>query len=222
MSASQTKPVRVGELRPSQLLLTYGVGAIADLPNISAMVMGLEDWPVQQTIAISEDRLLASVREELGSQVSELRAPPPAPDITPGVLPDDAVLAIGVPVAPFPRWLVCPQCRLLAPIGSGLFELVPNLFKPEKAHYRHRNCYAKRPVPAIPMRILTACGHGHMDDFPWVDYSHRGQPCATPELRFTEHGTGDEPSELFVSCTQCSASRLMAEALDLPDSLWRP
>jgi hypothetical protein len=37
---------RVGELRPSQLLFSFGVGAIIDLPHISAMVMGLEDWPI--------------------------------------------------------------------------------------------------------------------------------------------------------------------------------
>ena len=36
----------VGELRPSQVLHTFGIGAIVDLPNLSVMVMGLEDWPI--------------------------------------------------------------------------------------------------------------------------------------------------------------------------------
>ena len=35
---------RVGELRPSQVMFTYGIGAIADLPHLGAIVMGLEDW----------------------------------------------------------------------------------------------------------------------------------------------------------------------------------
>src|SRR4029079_8514400 len=117
----------------------------------------LEDWPVQQGIPITEERLLASVREDLGPQVAQLIAPPPAPDIPVGALPDDAVQTVGVPVASFPRWLVCPQCRLLAPISSGLFELVPHLFRPERTHYRHRNCNAKRVNPALPIRFLTAC-----------------------------------------------------------------
>ena len=119
-----------------------------------------------------------------------------------------------VPVASFPRWLVCPQCRLLAPIASGLFELVPDLYRPERAHYRHRNCYAKRAAPALPIRFLVACSRGHLDDLPWVDYAHRGQACASPELRFLEQGSGDEPSELAVVCTQCPAARSMAEVLD--------
>jgi hypothetical protein len=214
VSSTQAKPVRVGELRPRQILLNYGIGALADLPNLSAIVTGLEDWPVQQGIPITEERLLASVREDLGPQVAQLIAPPPAPDIPVGALPDDAVHTVGVPVASFPRWLVCPQCRLLAPISSGLFELVPHLFRPERTHYRHRNCNAKKVNPAIPIRFLTACSEGHPDDFPWVDYSHRGNPCASPELRFLEQGSGDEPSDLYVRCTQCDAARSMAEALD--------
>ena len=35
----------IGDLRPSQLLYTFGVGAIVELPNLSVMVMGLDDWP---------------------------------------------------------------------------------------------------------------------------------------------------------------------------------
>ena len=35
---------RVGELRPSQFQHTFGIGAVIDLPHVSAMVMGLEDW----------------------------------------------------------------------------------------------------------------------------------------------------------------------------------
>ncbi len=31
----------LGELRPSQLIFTFGVGSLVDLPNMSAMVMGL-------------------------------------------------------------------------------------------------------------------------------------------------------------------------------------
>ncbi len=72
--------VRVGELRPSQLLTTFGVGSIIDLPHISALVMGLEDWPNSDYREINEERLLASVRDALGGQVYALRTPPIVPD----------------------------------------------------------------------------------------------------------------------------------------------
>lgn len=30
----------LGELRPSQLIFTFGVGSLVDLPDMSAMIMG--------------------------------------------------------------------------------------------------------------------------------------------------------------------------------------
>ena len=50
----QQKKHRVGELRPSQVLHTFGVGAIVGLPNISAMAMGLDDWPLAYAAEIGE------------------------------------------------------------------------------------------------------------------------------------------------------------------------
>ena len=61
----------VGEVRPSQLLYTYGIGSIVDLPSLSVIVMGLDDWP-QNTAVLSEPRLLNAVQFHLHS-VEELR-----------------------------------------------------------------------------------------------------------------------------------------------------
>ncbi len=66
--------VDVGSVRPTQLIYTYGVGAAVDLPQFSAMVMGLDDWPDAQMEAIREDRLLRVVRHVLGPQVRQLKA----------------------------------------------------------------------------------------------------------------------------------------------------
>ncbi len=37
---AELHPLRVGGLRPNQLLHTYGVGAMADLPNLSVVMLG--------------------------------------------------------------------------------------------------------------------------------------------------------------------------------------
>lgn len=34
----------VGEIRPSQLLWTYGPGALIDLPNLSVVTMGMAQF----------------------------------------------------------------------------------------------------------------------------------------------------------------------------------
>src|SRR5688500_13433406 len=106
-----TEKLFVGEVRPSQLIYTYGIGSIVDLPSLSVIVMGLDDWPTN-TPVLSEPRLLNAVRHHLPT-VSELRAPPHTSGDPSS--PFDATALYGVPVAVFPRWLVCPACRLLAP-----------------------------------------------------------------------------------------------------------
>ena len=113
----------VGDLRPSQVLMTFGIGSIVDLPNLSVMVMGLDDWRTDHATEIGEERLLRSVQEALGGQVKRLMTPPRPPESI-GWQANwfDESQQIGVPVAPFPRWMVCPRCRLLAPLDSGLFE----------------------------------------------------------------------------------------------------
>ena len=70
----------VGELRPSQLMHTYGVGATVELPELTTLVLGLEDWPRALGEPVSEPRLLAAVRAAVGSQVEQLLTPPVVPD----------------------------------------------------------------------------------------------------------------------------------------------
>ncbi len=65
----------LGELRPSQLIYTFGVGALVDLPNISALILGLDDWNTLHCTEISEDRLLAALQRRVGSQLEKLYLP---------------------------------------------------------------------------------------------------------------------------------------------------
>ncbi|EGV18841.1 hypothetical protein [Thiocapsa marina] len=66
----------VGELRPSQLIFTFGVGALVDLPNLSVIVLGLDDWDIRYCKEIEEDRLVAAVQKRLGAQMGRLYLPP--------------------------------------------------------------------------------------------------------------------------------------------------
>src|SRR5690606_32594822 len=174
---------RVGEIRPSQLMFTYGIGAIVDLPKLSVIVTGLEDWPVnpQYVHPVVEDRLLTAVRYRL-PEVKQLLAPPIVPDSGLPVDPFDSTARIGVPVATFPRWMVCPRCQLLAPLSSGLFDLDDKPFQPDRTVYRHTNCNKGKKPEVIPARFLVACEKGHLDDFPWLFFAHQGEPCGSPLL----------------------------------------
>ena len=39
-----TNKTPVGEVRPSQLLWTYGPGALIDLPSLSVVTLGIDQW----------------------------------------------------------------------------------------------------------------------------------------------------------------------------------
>jgi hypothetical protein len=213
MMTRTATPCKVGELRPSQVLTTFGIGAIIDLPNISVMVMGLEDWPLQDTVEIGEERLLASVREALGWQVQTLRSAPVPPDISPGN-PFAAPSLVGIPVAPFPRWMVCPHCRRLASLSSGLFKL-ETPYRTDQIRYVHANCTRQgRPPTVIPARFIVACTHGHFDDFPWREFVHRGQTHCTGGLKLFELTATGEAAGIEVRCDggTCGASRRMSDA----------
>ncbi len=211
---------RVGELRPSQVLFSFGVGSMVDLPNISVMVMGLDDWDTNYMTPLNEDRLLAAVRGQLGYQVERLCFPPISQESESWNNPFDESSKIGIPVAPFPRWVRCPQCDLLAPLNFGVFDLKTVPFHPDKTRYVHSNC-PKSPSPPtiLPARFLTACEKGHLDDFPWNEYVHQGNPCSSPILRLREWGVSGSVSEVEVKCDNCDAKRRMRDAFSEDFSL---
>ena len=84
---------KLGSVRQSQLITTYGVGAILPLGNESYMVAGLDSWKAEETV--SEPRLC----KLLG--VSELRLPPGG----------DVSGLVGL--VGFPRMVFCTSCRRL-------------------------------------------------------------------------------------------------------------
>ena len=202
----------LGELRPSQLIYTFGVGALLDLPNTSALILGLDDWDTKYCAEISEERLLGAIQRRLGPQVKKLYLPPMVFDDDQS---DPTAPAIGVPVAPFPRWLRCPLCDTLATIDSGIFQLVQDRYRPDRTRYVHASCSSATNPTALPVRFLLACREGHLTDFPWVEYAHQQTvPCKPSRLTLREFGAAGDASDIIVKCLECGKDRRMADAFD--------
>jgi hypothetical protein len=205
----------LGELRPSQLIFTFGVGSLIDLPNMSALVMGLDDWDTRYCTEIQEDRLVAAIQKRLGSQVSRLYLPPIKHD---GSDRDPAAPAIGVPVVPFPRWMRCSLCDTLATVESGVFKLVQDLYRPDRTEYVHQGCLKNKGGKApsvLSVRFLLACKEGHLTDFPWITFVHKGNvPCKPAALTLREFGASGDASDIIVKCNSCGTERRMADAFD--------
>ncbi|WP_073042243.1 DUF1998 domain-containing protein [Desulfacinum infernum] len=190
--------------------LGYGPGALIDLPNLSVVTMGLDRWDVHQCLPVEEARLLAAVRRVLGPQVERLRVPPFMREE--GASPMSAEGKIGVPVRPFPRWLRCVKCGLLAEYDSGLFDIKPYPYRPEMTHFVHSNCEKGRNADAVPARFLLACRNGHLDDFPWHWFVHGGPSDCRGTLRFFERGASLQTENLWVKCDACDSARSLVHA----------
>jgi hypothetical protein len=205
---------KIGQLRPSQILYTYGIGAIADLLNFSVIIMGLDEWETTYTQEIKEDRLLNEVRKQLNHSVQKLLSPPLNQDTDNQSNFRDVQSLIGIPVAPFPSWMVCPACRLLAPLEAEFLQIRENPYRREQTYYVHTNCPKKKKPPmVIPVRFLVACEKGHLDDFPWLYFAHQGNSDCHGPLRLEEYGVSGSTTDIRVKCDGCNAkSRPLSDA----------
>jgi hypothetical protein len=91
---------------------------------------------------------------------------------------------------------------------------------------RCQNC--TRQPQLVPMRFVSVCGDGHLDDVDWSRWAHSGQArnreqrqCAKPRLKF-EHvgGVGGGLESVAVHCSTCGASRDL-KSLTSPEALKR-
>ncbi|HEX5121510.1 MAG TPA: DUF1998 domain-containing protein [Pseudonocardiaceae bacterium] len=213
---------KVGTARPSSLLYTYGPGAIMDLPNFSIMPAGLGDWePIwkrrDHLPTILEPRLLNVVRLHLGGQVDELRRFPWQPRRT-GMSNEGSDL--GIPARVFPQWFRCTGCDYLGPLPRFSYTNT-HPFRPDLAQFTHRNCPGrsgnskkKSGSPAVPAQHLLTCTNGHLDEFPYSLWVHRGQKCAKaelPDLKMRDANVGKSVGST-IACAACGQTRGMAEA----------
>ncbi|WP_202817202.1 DUF1998 domain-containing protein [Serinicoccus sp. CUA-874] len=66
----------------------------------------------------------------------------------------------------------------------------------------------------MPARYLIACANGHLDEFPYAGWVHRGKPCSKakiPQLRMREWKSNIGP-DVQIMCVSCTATRGMLEA----------
>ncbi len=184
-------------LRRSQIVTTFGPGAIVDLPDESVMLAGIDWWSRNPEDVIREPIL----RDLLN--VDEFRAPPVAADW--GQKTEKFV-----PVVLFPEWLICPVCHRLARYDTITGGITPG---------RAIKCVdCKRRL--FPARLIMACPKGHVDDFPWNWWVHeaRGKVCTgRSALKITSMGKTASLGDLIVRCETCKESRSLSGAM-VPDN----
>ncbi len=192
----------VGSARRSQGIFTYGTGAIVDFTTGSFMPLGLQQMDSQwaglppnahDAIVFHEPRL----QRLLG--IKEFRGYPIPSEGHVNNYGEQVKKAWGVPCIRFPSWLECPQCHRIGRVDDP-FEEQPD------GHVRCTSCSTN----VNPVRFIVACRHGHIDDFPWIEWAHEDREegiCNDPMLQLDAKGTSAALGDLVLKCTNCRSEK---------------
>ncbi|WP_284742852.1 DUF1998 domain-containing protein [Amycolatopsis sp. RTGN1] len=138
---------KLSSVRRSQLVTTYGVGSLVAVDNESFIVSGLDSWDISEAPEIHERRLA----QLLG--VDSFRLPP---------APDQESAKDGVRVRRFPEYYSCPSCHAL------------QNFREFNTAGEKANCGDCDEL-LVPSRFVLVCDGGHIQDFPYSKWVHRGK-----------------------------------------------
>ena len=191
-----TKPT----LRASQVITTFGPGAMVDLPDASVLIAGLDHWQYDpsQLAVIDEPRLLTKLADQLGRSGLTLRAPPPASDRPQGFRPDIVAWR-------FPEWFIVQDAELTA-AGHRRRRLV-HANALDGGRFRGDD---RKNKSVVPIRFVRACIMGHIGDIDWSAFVHGVAGCHR-ELWIEERGTSGDLDAVFIICA-CGESRSVSQA----------
>ena len=180
---------KLGEIRPNQLITTYGPGSIMDAVNDSLTVLDIEYWDTNNIGKEIRDARLASYMN-----VRRFFMPKT------GGKED-------IPVVSFPYYHVCSKgtCKFLFDMRD-YFDM--DQYKKNQGEVKCPKC----GFPAYPSRFITVCEDGHMDDFPWRWWVHHGETSCKEDMYLKSMGNTSSLAELRVECN-CGARRVMSGAM---------
>jgi hypothetical protein len=187
----------IGDVRPSQVITTFGPGAIVDLQTLSVIVAGIDRWPIDEDLAIHEPRLQRALR------VKRFCAAKPSE----GSFFNKRGT---VPTYLFPRYQVCPVCRTLSAVGEGFTEYDS---KWQEIVCKAPGCRGRGKYRAttLPAPFIVACPSGHIDDFPWREYAHRGATSCRKKLQLYSIAQTGTVADILVQC-ECGQGRSASDA----------
>jgi uncharacterized protein DUF1998 len=194
-----------GQIRQSQIVTTFGPGAMIDLPDHAVILAGLDHWSGYEDHPIVEDRLAAKVRNLLGRPFA-FYAPPADND-------DPTGPVTGITVWLFPEWFVGQDARRDS-TGTRSRPLVHrlDLDKGMKLRLEARD----KPQRVVPVRFVQACTRGHVSDIDWRVFVHGKGVTCTRRLWLDERGTTGDLTDIAVRC-ECGQFKALSAATRMQD-----
>lgn len=198
-----------GALRQSQVLTTFGPGAMLDLPNHSVLIAGLEYWNGDKE-PIYEDRLEAWLGKRLNVPSLKLFAPPVESD-------EPNAPRSGIDAFQFPAWFLGQVEETWKTPDGRVYRTRPLLpwDRLVKGGYLTRD---RKVKPVVPVRFVQACVRGHISDIDWYGFVRRDYNTErTGDLWFDEGGAGNDFAEIYVRDEKKDNHRRPLSEASIPD-----
>jgi hypothetical protein len=194
-----------GQIRQSQVVTTFGPGAMVDLPDHAVIIGGLDHWTGYNERPITEERLAAKVKALLKLDSVRFYAPPPEKD-------DPTASPTGITAWLFPEWFVAQ-----AEVREGGIRSRPLVYRTDLDKGMTYRRDREKPAKVVPIRFVQACPRGHVSDINWKIFVHgQGDPCSRP-LWLEERGTSGDLADVFIRC-ECGKVRQLSVATKLNDA----
>lgn len=195
-----------GQIRQSQIVTTFGPGAMVDLPDHAVIVGGLDHWNGWRDHRITEDRLAGKVQALLGLPSVEFYAPPPDRD-------EPGAPITGITAWQFPEWFVVQMEGARREDGVRSRPLVPkgDLTKSQWE-------FERKKYKVVPVRFVQACTRGHVSDIDWRLFVHGpDDKCTRAPLWMDEKGTSGDLTAITVRC-ECGKFKALSAATKQNDN----
>lgn len=203
-------------IRRSQLISPWGVGQMINFPkDESLMVAGLDLWEEKFRI-ISELDEFRVTEERLAKRlgVKDFRLPPDFRDPGAGITNP----SLRIPFVRFPKWHYCTRCGHMEKVS------IYHSQKPTCSGVSFDSGRSCSDIPPnrrqrlIPVRFIVICPHGHIQDFPFMEWVHGSTPPeGNHQLRLRAGRSSGALSGIEITCS-CGAKKTMAGAFN-EDSL---
>lgn len=188
-------------IRPSQFVLTYGVGSILEAPNGPRIIPQYADWgrvfgfpdtPIQLSRFEIKDANVSALLG--GGRIFRL---PTNADLQ---IPDDQVL---FRTKRFPNWALCQEHKIL-------YELTPS------GTTRCPKCPRGKVAQEEAIRFVRACPQGHLDDVDWKGIiHHKKRSCDGTLFDWIERGS--TLRDITIKCRKCGSE---ATLQDIYNGTW--
>ncbi len=193
-----------GQIRQSQIVTTFGPGAMVDLTDHAVIIAGLDHWAGYKDHPISEERLAAKVKALLGVPSIDFYAPPADRD-------DPNADVTGITAWLFPEWFVAQYEERNIATGARSRPLVSRMDLVKGSYERDRKKYR-----VVPVRFVQACLRGHVSDIGWQVFVHGNDDKCRRALWMDERGTSGDLTDITIRC-ECGKSKALSAATKLND-----